>query len=122
MSCNDLDLVWELDSCYWLEKLVTLYTVRRCGAGGGVLAAAVAVAPVAAAPYVLRTLAKRAPPSRSHTLALFASQSEPAVPWLSLSSLHPIACCCQDLKVLPEEALPPDGADSWVMSSYLLRR
>lgn len=31
---------------------------------------------------------------------------------------HPM----QDLKVLPEEALPPDGADSWVMSSYLLRR
>ncbi|PRW59252.1 hypothetical protein C2E21_2426 [Chlorella sorokiniana] len=52
VSCNDLDLVWELDSCYWLEKLATLYT---------------------------------------------------------------------DLKVLPEEALPPDGADSWVMSSYLLR-
>lgn len=24
--------------------------------------------------------------------------------------------------MLPEEALPPDGADSWVMSSYLLRR
>ncbi len=27
VSCNDLDLVWELDSCYWLEKLATLYTV-----------------------------------------------------------------------------------------------
>ena len=28
----------------------------------------------------------------------------------------------QDLRLVPEEALPPDGADSWVMSPYLLRR
>ena len=27
MSCNDFDLVWELDSCYQLEKLATLYKV-----------------------------------------------------------------------------------------------
>ncbi len=28
----------------------------------------------------------------------------------------------QELHLLPEEALPPDGADFWVMSSYMLRR
>jgi hypothetical protein len=27
VSCNDFDLVWELDSCYQLEKLATLYKV-----------------------------------------------------------------------------------------------
>jgi hypothetical protein len=27
----------------------------------------------------------------------------------------------QDLGLLPEEGCPPDGADSWVMSAYLLR-
>ena len=32
VSCNDFDLVWEVDSCYQLEKLATLYKV-----GGGVV-------------------------------------------------------------------------------------
>ncbi|EFN57548.1 hypothetical protein CHLNCDRAFT_143179 [Chlorella variabilis] len=53
VSCNDFDLVWELDSCYWMEKVAALYS---------------------------------------------------------------------ELGLFPEEALPPDGADTWVMSSYLLRR
>jgi hypothetical protein len=28
VSCNDFDLVWELDSCYWMEKVASLYAVR----------------------------------------------------------------------------------------------
>jgi hypothetical protein len=52
-SCNDFDLVWEVDSAYWLEKLATAY---------------------------------------------------------------------EDLQtVLTEEALPSDGADTWVQSSYLTK-
>lgn len=29
VSCNDFDLVWELDSCYWMEKVACMYSVRR---------------------------------------------------------------------------------------------
>ena len=28
----------------------------------------------------------------------------------------------QELGLMPEESLPPDGADTWVMSAYLTRR
>lgn len=31
VSCNDCDLLWELDSCYWLEKLASAYKARATG-------------------------------------------------------------------------------------------
>ena len=102
VSCNDCDLLWELDSCYWLEKLACMYSVG--GGGTAVLNTAGSVAC-----FMMQGGLRQQHATTCHVT--------PFCP------LHPTPPpLVQHLELFPEEGLPPDKADEWVMSPYLLKK
>jgi hypothetical protein len=123
-SCNDFDLAWDLDAAYLLEKVAQAYKVRglwrpRAGAAAETpLPSCHDRVPTRSCP---RIALGRAPNMK--TVVLLHLHRSSAV-WraatangLRITNLH----AAQDLGLVDEDAAPPDGADTWVQSAYLIK-